>query len=96
MVSDNWTDILYSALYAQFNFTFGIVCTALFFIFVYVLTHSILIDLAVAVILENFELDEDEKRYGQVVQLVERLERKKFRVDGSYLRYFNTNFDFYY
>ena len=92
MVSDNWTDVLYSAMYAQFDFAFGVIYTAIFFIFVYVLTHSILVDLAVAVILENFELDEDEKRYGQVVQLVERLERRTFRADASYLRYLNECF----
>jgi hypothetical protein len=45
-----------------------------------------LIDIAVAVILENFELDEDEKRYGQVVQLVDRLERKSLRDNASYFR----------
>jgi hypothetical protein len=39
MVSDNWTDVLYTALVAQDKFLVGYITTGLFFVFVFVLTH---------------------------------------------------------
>lgn len=99
MVSDDWTSVLFSGVKSQADFPFGAFTAAAFFIVAFVLTHcmfmqfllfnttqAILVDLAVAVILENFELDEDEKRYGQVVQLVEKLERKNYRTEATYFR----------
>ena len=89
MVSDNWTDPLYDSLFAQFGSIFGFTTAAFFNIIVYIFTHSIIVDLAVAVILENFELEEDEKRYGQVVQLVDRLERKNMRTEAGMFSWWN-------
>ena len=43
--------------------------------------------MAVAVILDNFELQEEEKRYGQAVQLVKRLEETTHSADANYFRY---------
>ena len=87
MISDNWTYILFNALTSQNLFLFGIVMTALYFCCMFVFENNILIDLAVAVILENFELSDEDKRYGQVVQMIDRLEQKNIKANANYFRY---------
>lgn len=39
MVSDNWTNTLYSGLYSQKDFMLSFITAAIFFIIVFALTH---------------------------------------------------------
>lgn len=66
MVSDNWTDPLYSGLYSQYHDIVGFVIAAVFYVFLFLFVHNVTVDLAVSVLLDNFELDEAQKKFGQV------------------------------
>lgn len=89
MVSEDWTYPFHDSLYANRNSLFAIVMTNAFYVVAFLLCHVIIIDLAVAVILENFELSEKEKKYGQVVQLVGNLERRNTKLESSYFSRWN-------
>lgn len=64
MVSDNWTDPLYSALLSQFGRPFAFTIASLALITTFVIVHYITVDLAVSVLLDNFELEEHKKKAG--------------------------------
>jgi hypothetical protein len=103
MVSDNWTSVMYYALYSERNSNFGYFIAAIFFVASFLLFHStykldyelilkilillaILLDISVAVILENFELDEDEKEYGQMVALINKVEKTNQQTQSNIFR----------
>ncbi|KAL1923072.1 uncharacterized protein VTP21DRAFT_9448 [Calcarisporiella thermophila] len=63
---ENWVDFLYDAMEAQSGFQRGY--TAIFFILYYFVAHHIVLSLFVAIVLENLDLEDDEKLSQQVEQ----------------------------
>ncbi|CAO3675097.1 unnamed protein product [Umbelopsis ramanniana] len=62
--SENWTDVLYNSMESQYEAS--AIYAALFMVALYCFSHYIILNLFVAVILENFELDEDKIRVAQI------------------------------
>ncbi|KAF8440127.1 Ion transport protein-domain-containing protein [Terfezia claveryi] len=63
--SENWTDILYNATKYQTPYNVGWV-SAMFFIGWFILSNFIVLNMFIAVIQENFDVSEDDKRMFQV------------------------------
>lgn len=63
--SENWTDILYNATKYQTPYSVGWV-SAMFFIGWFILSNFIVLNMFIAVIQENFDVSEDDKRMFQV------------------------------
>ncbi|ORX99055.1 hypothetical protein K493DRAFT_366141 [Basidiobolus meristosporus CBS 931.73] len=73
---DNWTDTLFSlpGIQRQYNMAvFSSVFILLFFCF----SNFILLNMFVAVIVENFEMDEEQKRKMQLEETVKRIETRQ-------------------
>ncbi|CAO3597547.1 unnamed protein product [Absidia cylindrospora] len=68
MTGENWTDILYDAMKSQ---SYTVVAFAgLFMLFLYFAIHYLVLNLFIAVIMENFDLDEDEIRQIQIKKYI--------------------------
>ncbi|KAI3633609.1 hypothetical protein MIR68_008556 [Amoeboaphelidium protococcarum] len=89
MVSDNWTDPLYSGLFSQQGNTVGFFFSGIFFTCLFIMCHSVVVDLAVAVLLENFEFQEEEKKFGQVIQLLNKIDGASQQDQSSYFSKWN-------
>lgn len=93
--TENWTGILY-ALEENANSTFSAACYAIYLIFWFILSNTIILSLFIALITNNLELSENEKRINQIKQFikscVERVHNKKSSNDGLY-DLFKNNFD---
>ncbi|KAI8370635.1 Ion transport protein-domain-containing protein [Radiomyces spectabilis] len=68
MTGENWTDILFRSMHSQRNSS--AVYAALFMILIYFVVHYIVLNLFIAVIMENFNLDEDEIRQIQIKKYI--------------------------
>ncbi|ORX58316.1 hypothetical protein DM01DRAFT_1372373 [Hesseltinella vesiculosa] len=68
MTGENWTDILYDSMHSQsyFNVTYA----AIYMVFLYFTVHYMVLNMFIAVIMENFDLEEDEIREIQVKRYV--------------------------
>lgn len=69
--SEGWTDILYSAQESQKEYKVGWI-SAIFFIGWFILANFVVLNMFIAVIQENFDVSEDEKRTQQVKAFLER------------------------
>ena len=63
--SENWTDVLYNATQYQTPFKVGWI-SAMFFIGWFILANFVVLNMFIAVIQENFDVSEDDKRMYQV------------------------------
>ncbi|KJZ71205.1 hypothetical protein HIM_09411 [Hirsutella minnesotensis 3608] len=79
--SENWTEILYNATAYTTDFKTAWIA-AVFFIGWFILAFFILVNMFIAVIQENFDVSEDEKRLEQVKAF---LQRKELGQTSSYL-----------
>ncbi|KAI8062730.1 Ion transport protein-domain-containing protein [Gongronella butleri] len=68
MTGENWTDILYDAMHSQAYFM--TLFAAIFMIMLYFAVHYMVLNMFIAVIMENFDLEEDEIRQIQVKKYV--------------------------
>lgn len=71
--SENWTDILYSVTSYSHGYKTGWI-GATFLIGWFILSYFILVNMFIAVIQENFDVSEDEKRLEQVKAFLQRKE----------------------
>ncbi|KAI8343217.1 Ion transport protein-domain-containing protein [Chlamydoabsidia padenii] len=68
MTGENWTDILYDAMESQAYAT--VVFAGLFMLLLYFAIHYMVLNLFIAVIMENFDLEEDEIRQIQIKKYI--------------------------
>ncbi|KAI9259454.1 hypothetical protein BDA99DRAFT_538416 [Phascolomyces articulosus] len=68
--SETWTDFLYNAMYSQphFSAVYAALITSLYFAF----ARYVMAGLYIAVILENFELDDEEIKQYQIRQFIQK------------------------
>ncbi|KAF3904350.1 hypothetical protein AA313_de0206632 [Arthrobotrys entomopaga] len=69
--SENWTTILYNAQQYENQFHVGWISAA-FFILWFILANLIILNMFIAVIQENFDVTEDEKRLWQIKSFLQR------------------------
>ncbi|KAI8147435.1 Ion transport protein-domain-containing protein [Fennellomyces sp. T-0311] len=81
MTGENWTDILYDAMHSQSHAS--IVYAAIFMCLIYFVVHYLVLNLFIAVIMENFDLDEDEIRQIQIKKYIRqhRWQPEYFKLD---------------
>ena len=63
--SENWTDILYNATQFQKPYNVGWI-SAMFFVGWFILSNFVVLNMFIAVIQENFDVSEDDKRMHQI------------------------------
>ncbi|CAO3626859.1 unnamed protein product [Cunninghamella echinulata] len=68
MTGENWTDILYDSMHSQAYST--VIFAGIFMVTLYFIIHYIVLNLFIAVIMENFDLDEDEIRNLQIKKYI--------------------------
>ncbi|KAG0244946.1 calcium channel protein [Actinomortierella wolfii] len=88
LTGENWVEIMYEGLDAHrnvFQQAYGII----FFVGYYCLSHYILLNLFIAIVLEQFELDDDEKYKKQLEMYFMRHQRKANDDSSVIRRYFN-------
>ncbi|KAI9485907.1 MAG: Ion transport protein-domain-containing protein [Benjaminiella poitrasii] len=68
MTGENWTDILYDAMHSQKSSSVSY--AAIFMIFLYFTVHYMVLNLFIAVIMENFDLDEEEIKQIQIKKYI--------------------------
>ncbi|CEP10750.1 hypothetical protein [Parasitella parasitica] len=68
MTGENWTDILYDAMHSQEKASVSY--AAIYMIFLYFSVHYMVLNLFIAVIMENFDLDEDEIKQIQIKKYI--------------------------
>ncbi|KAI7904858.1 Ion transport protein-domain-containing protein [Cokeromyces recurvatus] len=68
MTGENWTDILYNAMYSQKDSSISY--AAIFMVFLYFSVHYMVLNLFIAVIMENFDLDEEEIKQIQIKKYI--------------------------
>ncbi|KAI9305722.1 Ion transport protein-domain-containing protein [Cunninghamella echinulata] len=68
MTGENWTDILYDSMHSQAYST--VIFAGVFMVTLYFIIHYIVMNLFIAVIMENFDLDEDEIRNLQIKKYI--------------------------
>ncbi|KAF9167992.1 calcium channel protein [Actinomortierella ambigua] len=88
LTGENWVEVMYEGLDAHrdvFPQTYGII----FFIGYYCLSHYVLLNLFIAIVLEQFELDDDEKYKKQLEMYFQRHQRKADDDSTVIRRYFN-------
>ncbi|KAI8967340.1 Ion transport protein-domain-containing protein [Mycotypha africana] len=81
MTGENWTDILYDAMHSQDESS--IPYASLFIVLLYFIIHYIVLNLFIAVIMENFDLDEEEIKQYQIRKYIHEHQWKSenFRMD---------------
>ncbi|KAF9214504.1 calcium channel protein [Podila verticillata] len=83
LTGENWIEVMYEGLdshptrYKQFYGT-------IFFVVYYCASHYVLLNLFIAIVLEHFELDEDEKYRKQLEIYFERHQSKKKQATGYF------------
>ncbi|KAG0004465.1 calcium channel protein [Entomortierella chlamydospora] len=88
LTGENWTSIMYEGLQAHPE-RYKQVYAAIFFVFFYCASHYILLNLFVAIVLENFELDDDEKYKKQLEIYFLTHQRSKTDTSKSVFQYLN-------
>ncbi|KAG2185318.1 hypothetical protein INT44_002108 [Umbelopsis vinacea] len=68
LTGENWTEILYNTMQSQANLS--TVYAGLFAIFFYFVGHYVVLNLFIAIVMENFDMDEDEMRQLQIQKYV--------------------------
>ncbi|GAN08579.1 cation channel family protein [Mucor ambiguus] len=68
MTGENWTDILYDAMHSQEGASVSY--AAIYMIFIYFTVHYMVLNLFIAVIMENFDLDEEEIKQIQIKKYI--------------------------
>ncbi|KAG1114760.1 hypothetical protein G6F42_014107 [Rhizopus arrhizus] len=68
MTGENWTDILYDAMHSQEEAS--VAYAAIYMIFLYFSVHYMVLNLFIAVIMENFDLDEEEIKQIQIKKYI--------------------------
>ncbi|KAL9554146.1 hypothetical protein MBANPS3_002946 [Mucor bainieri] len=68
MTGENWTDILYDAMHSQEDASVSY--AAIYMIFLYFTVHYMVLNLFIAVIMENFDLDEEEIKQIQIKKYI--------------------------
>ncbi|KAI8644851.1 Ion transport protein-domain-containing protein [Parasitella parasitica] len=68
MTGENWTDILYDAMHSQKEASVSY--AAIYMIFLYFSVHYMVLNLFIAVIMENFDLDEEEIKQIQIKKYI--------------------------
>ncbi|KAF1800899.1 Ion transport protein-domain-containing protein [Mucor lusitanicus] len=68
MTGENWTDILYDAMHSQEDASVSY--AAIYMIFLYFSVHYMVLNLFIAVIMENFDLDEEEIKQIQIKKYI--------------------------
>ncbi|KAI9598651.1 Ion transport protein-domain-containing protein [Syncephalis fuscata] len=81
LTGENWNVILYDCMRSQKGAM--IVIAALFVVIFYCFSHYVISNLFVAVLLENFELDEEEKRARQIVNFLSKREKREQYITGG-------------
>ncbi|KAF9565316.1 calcium channel protein [Mortierella alpina] len=88
LTGENWVNIMYEGLeahqerYKQFY-------AAIFFVVYYCASHYVLLNLFIAIVLEHFELDDDEKYRKQLEMYFERHQRLKNSKTHGIFQYLN-------
>ncbi|KAF9099060.1 calcium channel protein [Mortierella sp. AD031] len=85
---ENWINIMYDSLDThpeKFKQIYG----AVFFVIYYCASHYVLLNLFIAIVLEHFELDDDEKYKTQLEMYFERHQRSKKAKNRGLFQYFN-------
>ncbi|KAF9357185.1 calcium channel protein [Mortierella sp. AD094] len=88
LTGENWTNIMYEGLEAHPE-KYKQVYAAVFFVIFYCASHYILLNLFVAIVLENFELDDDEKYKKQLEIYFLTHQRSKADTSKSVFQYLN-------
>ncbi|KAH7056681.1 Ion transport protein-domain-containing protein [Linnemannia elongata] len=73
---ENWVNIMYESLESHPE-TYKIIYGAIFFVIYYCASHYVLLNLFIAIVLEHFELDDDEKYKTQLEMYFEKHQRSK-------------------
>ncbi|KAG0344565.1 calcium channel protein [Podila humilis] len=87
LTGENWVAVMYEGLdahTARYKQIYG----AIFFVVYYCASHYVLLNLFIAIVLEHFELDEDEKYKKQLEMYFERHQSKK-KIAMGYFHYLN-------
>ncbi|KAI7889601.1 Ion transport protein-domain-containing protein [Mucor mucedo] len=82
MTGENWTDILYDSMHSQEHDS--VTCAALFIVFIYFVVHYMVLNLFIAVIMENFDLDEEDIKQIQIKKYIRehRWKPEYFKMDS--------------
>ena len=90
LTGENWNNPLYDVMSAMPSLKEGLFGTLIAFIFMsltYSILHYIILNLIVAVILENFELEEEEKKIRQVTSYMSQNDLIAKTFFSRFLRY---------
>ncbi|KAG0376923.1 calcium channel protein [Mortierella sp. AD032] len=85
---ENWINIMYESLEAH-PAVYKQVYGAIFFVVYYCASHYVLLNLFIAIVLEHFELDDDEKYKKQLEMYFEKHQRSKKAKNRGLFQYFN-------
>ncbi|KAF9123242.1 calcium channel protein, partial [Mortierella sp. 14UC] len=85
---ENWINIMYESLQAHPG-TYKEIYGAIFFVVYYCASHYVLLNLFIAIVLEHFELEDDEKYKTQLEMYFEKHQRSKKAKNRGIFQYFN-------
>ncbi|KAF9154776.1 calcium channel protein [Linnemannia schmuckeri] len=85
---ENWINIMYESLESHPE-TYKEIYGAIFFVIYYCASHYVLLNLFIAIVLEHFELDDDEKYKTQLEMYFEKHQRSKKAKNRGLFQYFN-------
>ncbi|KAF9585747.1 calcium channel protein [Lunasporangiospora selenospora] len=88
LTGENWVNIMYEGLDAhqeRYKQVYGVI----FFVVYYCASHYILLNLFVAIVLEHFELDDEEKYRKQLEMYFEKHQRSKNNRSVGFFQYIN-------
>ncbi|KAF9927349.1 calcium channel protein [Linnemannia zychae] len=88
LTGENWINIMYDSL-ASHPETYKEIYGAIFFVVYYCASHYVLLNLFIAIVLEHFELDDDEKYKTQLEMYFEKHQRSKKTKNRGLFQYFN-------
>ncbi|KAI8579947.1 hypothetical protein K450DRAFT_239855 [Umbelopsis ramanniana AG] len=79
LTGENWNEILYDTMQSQANIS--TVYAGLFAIFFYFVGHYVVLNLFIAIVMENFDMDEDEMRKLQIQKYVSENKSKPVKIE---------------
>ncbi|KAG0044626.1 calcium channel protein [Gryganskiella cystojenkinii] len=88
LTGENWVNVMYEGLDAhpeKWKQAYGVI----FFVVYYCASHYVLLNLFIAIILEHFEMDDDEKYKTQLEMYFQRHQRSKVNKTQGVLKYLN-------
>ncbi|KAK3812489.1 MAG: Ion transport protein-domain-containing protein [Linnemannia elongata] len=88
LTGENWVNIMYESLESHPE-TYKEIYGAIFFVVYYCASHYVLLNLFIAIVLEHFELDDDEKYKTQLEMYFEKHQRSKKAKNRGLFHYFN-------